>query len=260
MLTRWLFSGSRWVSCEIHPSRRFGLNLFVTQEAELIAALFDSDGTLYSNQQGRGMLKYLEIHGKAQTARKYLRNFIALRLFVKMKLLKPERFQQITTVRLGWLVKGLNRMAADEMFAWVAKEFLLPSQRPEVGKRLTDHQTNGHQVAIISAMFVPCLERIAGHFDVKDFIGTELESQGGMYTGRIIQPLISGAVKAERARQLFSARNLEVDWKASFAYGDSFSDHNLLELVGHPVAVHPDQKLHHFAVERNWEVLGAPKG
>jgi len=60
-------------------------------------------------------------------------------------------------------------------------------------------------------------------------------------------------------RELVQSRGWDVDWAASYAYGDSFTDHHMLNLVEHPVAVYPDAKLHALAKEKNWEVLGTPK-
>jgi putative phosphoserine phosphatase/1-acylglycerol-3-phosphate O-acyltransferase len=48
---------------------------------------------------------------------------------------------------------------------------------------------------------------------------------------------------------------LEVDLAGSFAYADSISDLPLLELVGHPTAVYPDEQLAVEALERHWSVL-----
>jgi phosphoserine phosphatase len=70
---------------------------------------------------------------------------------------------------------------------------------------------------------------------------------------------MSGATKATKVRELAQSRGWDVDWAASFAYGDSFTDHYMMDLVGHPVAVYPDAKLHALAQEKNWEVLGTPK-
>lgn len=225
----------------------------------MIVALFDSDGTLYSNQQGRGMLKYLDSHNQRSRSRIYYGSFVALRFLSKLKLLSAERFQQATTIRLGWLVKGWTEPEAAKMLDWVAREYLLPTKRTDTEQRLRDHQSRGHKVVIISAMFVPCLKRITEYFGVTDFIGTGLESKDGVYTGRIIPPLISGEVKAESARRFFSSHHLEVDWSSSYAYGDSSTDRNLLGLVGHPVAVHPDAGLFELAQSRNWEILGNRK-
>jgi HAD superfamily hydrolase (TIGR01490 family) len=180
-------------------------------------------------------------------------------LLTKLKLIPIDRFQQYFTERLSWLVQGMDIKQGEAMFDWVAQEYLLPTQRPDTAERLQRHQAQGHTVAIVSAMFVPCLKSIAEHFGVKDFVGTQLEVRDGRYTGRIVPPLISGAAKAEQARQLLLAHGQQIDWESSYAYGDSFTDHGMLALVGHPVAVHPDTKLYALAQARKWEVLGTPK-
>jgi phosphoserine phosphatase len=61
--------------------------------------------------------------------------------------------------------------------------------------------------------------------------------------------------KVRQTREFFSSRHLEIDWAASFAYGDSITDQDLLTLAGHPVAVHPDPKLRVLAQSQNWELL-----
>lgn len=225
----------------------------------MIVALFDSDGTLYSNQQGRGMLKYLETHGRRTAARLYYASLLPAFLLRRLKLMPIDRFQQFVTVRLSWLVKGMDLQQGAAMFDWVAQEYLLPTQRSDTADRLQRHQAQGHTVAVVSAMFIPCLKSIAEHFGVKEFVGTQLEVQDGRYTGRIVPPLISGAAKADQARRFLSSKGEEIDWASSYAYGDSFTDRDMLSLVGHPVAVHPDAKLYALAQARKWEVIGTPK-
>lgn len=70
---------------------------------------------------------------------------------------------------------------------------------------------------------------------------------------------MSGATKAAKVQELVQSRGWDVDWNASFAYGESFTDHHMMSLVGKPVAVYPDAKLYALAQEKNWEVLGTPK-
>jgi phosphoserine phosphatase len=52
---------------------------------------------------------------------------------------------------------------------------------------------------------------------------------------------------------------MDVDWESSYAYADSITDAGLFNMVGHPVAVCPDDKLHELALLKNWEVIGKPK-
>ena len=46
-----------------------------------------------------------------------------------------------------------------------------------------------------------------------------------------------------------------VDWKNSYAYGDSYADLPVLNLVGNPIAVKPDEKLRHIAIRKQWEII-----
>ncbi|MCI0549633.1 MAG: HAD-IB family hydrolase [Anaerolineae bacterium] len=225
----------------------------------MIVALFDSDGTLYSNQMGWGMMKYEEMHGRPGRARLYYASLMPGYFLNKLGLIKPEAFQHTLIAGLTNFFKGLNLKDGASLFNWVVNEYLLPAKRADVVNRLKEHQAQGHLVIITSGSFTPCLDIIGKHFGVPDLIGTEVEVQNERYTGKIIPPLITGIAKAEKIRELLSTRSVDVDWSSSYAYGDSFTDRNMLELVGHPVAVYPDKKLHKLAKEKNWEILGTPK-
>ncbi len=225
----------------------------------MIVALFDSDGTLYSNQMGRGMMKYEEINGRKAGAQIYFASLMPGFVLNKLGLIKGEAFQQTLMNGLTKFIKGLNLKEASFHFEWLANEFLLPSQRADVVARLKDHQSQGHRVVIASGSFTPCLDLIGKHFGVADLIGTQLEVENERYTGKMIPPLITGRAKADKVGELLSAGDTVVDWSSSYAYGDSFTDRDMLNLVGHPVAVYPDKKLFSLAREQHWEILGAPK-
>ena len=225
----------------------------------MIVALFDSDGTLYSRQMGWGMMKYEEMNGRRARSRIYYASLMPEYSLNKLGLIKPERFQHTLIMGLTKFFKGSSVEEGAKLFNWVVNEYLLPSKRADVVERLNQHQARGHLVIIVSGSFTPCLDMIGRHFEVASLIGTQLEVQSERYTGNIIPPLITGVAKAEKIRELFSSRGVDVEWAASYAYGDSFTDRDMLSLVGNPVAVYPDKRLHKLAKEKNWEVLGAPK-
>jgi len=225
----------------------------------MIVALFDSDGTLYSNQMGFGMMKYEEMNGRRAKAKLYYASLMPGYFLNKSGLMKPERFQHSLIMGLTKFFKDSNLEDSMSLFTWVVKEYLLPAKRTDVVNRLKEHQEKGHRVVIVSGSFTPCLEMIGEHFGVTDLIGTQLEIQNERYTGKIIPPLITGIAKAEKIRELLSTYSEAVDWDSSYAYGDSFTDRDMLNLVGHPVAVYPDKKLHKLAKEKNWEIVGTPK-
>ena len=225
----------------------------------MIVALFDSDGTLYTGQFGRGMMKYSSSHSRRFFAWRYYASILPTYALFKAKLASWENMQYALLANLSGLVQGMDQAQAKAALNWLLFDYLLPTQRADVFKRLKDHQAQGHKIIIVSGMLAPCAEIFKEHLGAAGAIGTQPEFKNGKYSGQTIPPLISGATKASKVNELVSSRGWDVDWAASYAYGDSFTDHHMLNLVGHPVAVYPDSKLHTLAKEKNWEILGMPK-
>lgn len=221
----------------------------------MIAALFDADGTLYSAQMGRGLLKYAQTHGYRNRVALYYADLIPQLWLVKLKLTDSDRFQRRLIEKMGGIIQGWDETQANQAFEWVACEYLLSTRREHVIKRLQAHQAQGHVVLIVSGMLRPCLEVMGKQLGVANLIGTRVEVRDGRCTGRIIPPVIKGPDKVRQTHEFFLSRRMEIDWGASFAYGDSITDRDLLTLVGHPVAAHPDPKLRTLAQTQQWELL-----
>ena len=225
----------------------------------MIIALFDSDGTLYAPQFGRGMMAYAKTHGRSFDANAYYASLVPEVLLGKIKLGNPERFQRALIERLTWLFKDYTVEQANRAFEWVIDEYLLKQRRTDVIERLQSHQSQGHEVLVVSGMFAPALKVLCDRLGVRHFVGTQLEVQDDRYTGRIIPPIIKGKDKVEQARKYLKSKNMEIDWQASYAYGDSYTDRDMLESTGNAIAVYPDEKLNNLAKAQNWEILGSPK-
>jgi len=225
----------------------------------VIVALFDSDGTLYTGQFGRGMMKYSSEHNRKYYARRYYASILPTFLLYKAKLTSWENLQKPLLAKLCGLLQGLDREQANLALGWLLHEYLLPTQRADVFERLRAHQAQGHKIIIVSGMLMPAAELFREHLKADGAIGTQPEFINGKYTGNAVPPLIVGATKATKVHEFVQARGWDVNWAESYAYGDSFTDNHMLNLVGHPVAVYPDAKLHALANEKNWEILGTPK-
>jgi HAD superfamily hydrolase (TIGR01490 family) len=224
-----------------------------------IAALFDCDGTLYSAQYGRGLMKYAGERGHKGAVRTYYASLLPLMVLHKYKLIEEVQFHRPLTSRMAWMVKGMTEQAFRDLSECMYRDYLLPNKRPEVIARLRDHQSKGHAVLLVSAQLLTSLEVLGDHYQVDGVVGTRLEVKNSRYTGRILPPVITGADKDRYSRQYFSSRNIDVDWEASYAYADSITDAGLLNMVGHPVAVHPDAKLFALAQSRKWKMIGEMK-
>lgn len=224
-----------------------------------IAALFDCDGTLYSAQYGRGLMKYASKNGHKGAVRAYYASLLPLLALRKVKLITDEQFHRPLTSRMPWMIKGMSEPKFRDLAECMFREYLLTTERAEVVARLRKHQAKGHIVVLVSAQLYPSLDLLGKYYNADGVVGTQVEITNGRFTGRILPPVITGADKDRYARQFFSARQLDVDWEASYAYADSITDTGLLKMVGHPVAVHPDAKLFDLAQSRNWEMIGEMK-
>jgi len=225
----------------------------------MIVALFDADGTLYSAAYGRGLMKYALAQGRRWHVAAYFASLIAPTLPVKLRLTHNEALDRLKIGRMAWLLRGWDERQGQRAFEWVTDEYLLPTRRDHVVARLKSHQQQGHHVIIASGTFAPSLRVLGDRLGVRDLIGTGIEVSNGRYTGRSVPPIIKGADKLAGIRAHLAALGAEIDWPSSYAYGDSYSDGEFMQLVGHPVAVHPEPKLRALAIEKKWEVLeGAP--
>ncbi len=224
-----------------------------------IAALFDCDGTLYSAQYGRGLMKYASERGRKRAVQMYYASLMPLMLMRKFKWIKDEQFHRPLTSRMPWMIKGMSEQELHDLFECMLKEYILPTERTEVIARLRDHQAKGHAILLVSAQLLPTLEMLGQNYSVDGVVGTWFEIKNGRYTGRFIPPVITGTDKDRYAREFFSTRNIEIDWESSYAYADSITDTGLLNMVGHPIAVHPDAKLFDLAQSKKWEMIGEVK-
>lgn len=107
--------------------------------------------------------------------------------------------------------------------------FILPViLRKQILNRLREHQARGDQVYIVSASPDIYLDALARQWRIDGLICTKLEWQGGLLKGSILGKNCRGEEKARRIKALFGERGL----KTSYAYGNSESDRQMVEMVG----------------------------
>ena len=130
---------------------------------------------------------------------------------------------------------------------------MLREARPETLRLLELHGKMGRDTYVVSASAMEIVELLAERLGFTGAIATEAEVIDGVYTGELSQPFRHGAEKARAIAELAARENY--DLSLSFAYGDSYNDLPMLELVGIPVAINPDAKLEDVAYERGWPVV-----
>ncbi len=117
------------------------------------------------------------------------------------------------------------------------------------------HQNRGHAIVFASGTLAP-LARAVGSFLTEGgeiFVcATELESEGGRWTGRVSGEAICGRAK-ERALDRLAAEQ-HFDLSRSYAYADSLQDRWLLAAVGRPVVVNAMPLLAGHARRNGWRL------
>ena len=118
------------------------------------------------------------------------------------------------------------------------------------------HQDAGDLVAIVTATNEFVTRPVANAFGVSELIAIDLVRDArGEFTGEILGTPSFREGKVTRVQAWLAARNLGwQDVEATF-YSDSMNDLPLLEIVNHPVATNPDERLRQLATERGWRIL-----
>jgi putative phosphoserine phosphatase/1-acylglycerol-3-phosphate O-acyltransferase len=83
-------------------------------------------------------------------------------------------------------------------------------------------------------------------------ICTRLEVEKGEFTGKVVRPTCFGEGKVRAAETLAEEHGVDLD--RSYFYSDSDDDIQLLERVGNPRPLNPNNKLRAIAERRSWPV------
>jgi HAD superfamily hydrolase (TIGR01490 family) len=131
---------------------------------------------------------------------------------------------------------------------------ILPRVYPQMLALAHKHQDAGRPAYIVTAASQGLATILARVMAFDGGIGSEIsEAVDGVFTGRPTGVFVYRSGKALAIEDLAAREG--IDLAASYAYSDSESDLPMLEAVGHPVAVNPDEALARIARERGWDIL-----
>lgn len=211
-------------------------------------AIIDLDGTLLRRTSSEhSFFRFLVLRGKIGPLR--LASFFLT--FFRDALKRGLR------QAIGWNATYLRGETPERVQAWArsyGSAYLREAVPEGLQERIRAFKAGGCLIILLSGSLQVLVGELKEKLGVDIIIGRELEVAGGRLTGhrRGIYPYASQKVEA-----LFEkVRPDEVDWKESWALADRLSDLPVLELVGHPVAVHPTAGLRRHALLRGWEIIG----
>ena len=212
-------------------------------------AIFDFDGTLFPEETFPLMMKHLKTH--PQHAKRY-RYFFAkiLPIYVAYKCkLYPEKPMKAHSMWSLVSSFGSAKQSEVDLFFRELGRGMSEKLSGSVLERFEQHRKDGYYTMLVSGAFEPLLYAATDKLAFDSIIGTQVP----ISNKKSEMVHVHGEKKIEKVKEKLA--NYNVDWNNSFAYGDSFADVPVLELVGHPVAVKPESRLLQIAQDRNWEIL-----
>ncbi len=228
--------------------------------ATVSAAIFDLDGTLFTGHVWQGIPRYLRLHRRNRLwLYTFLATHVPLGILSQTWLVDGEKMRQAWSSHMAWMLRGMSTMEGERAFTWVADEHVWPLLREDVTALLREHQARGERIVLLSGAFQPLMNIVGQRLGADVSLGTRPERRDGHYTGRALEPVCQGRGKAVRLRAYLGGEGSDVDLTKSSAYADSIFDLAVLEMVGRPVAVYPDEELAALAAQRGWEIYGDPQ-
>ncbi|GAB3067920.1 HAD family hydrolase [Salinicoccus sesuvii] len=215
-------------------------------------ALFDFDGTLYPYETFNVLIDHLKHHPRYKTNYgRFVRKFAPIYFAYKMKIVKKSKMQNKAMEYYLLSFKNNTRSEIESFFKEVASDMIDDLRAPLVGKMRQLKQDN-YYIMLISGAFIPLLEAVFEGFDIDCIVGSEIKYKGDKLDYRSRFERVYADRKIDIIRQHFADK--QIDWKNSEAYSDSHTDLKMLELVGRPVAVKPDDRLKAIAARNQWQI------
>ncbi|ANU27690.1 haloacid dehalogenase [Planococcus versutus] len=216
-------------------------------------AIFDFDGTLYSKETFQLMMNHLKNHPThSKRYRQFYRNIMPPYIGHKLKIYPERKMRERSVQAYLSALETFTKVELEQFFGEIADQ-MHDDMNPNVVDRLQAHVANNDYVMLVSGAFTPLLHAVTKTLPIKTIIGTEVLYNNNIVDHRTPLSHIQGPLKTIKIEE--ALEGWEIDWANSYAYGDSYSDLPVLELVGHPIAVQPKADLRKVAEKRNWEIM-----
>jgi HAD superfamily hydrolase (TIGR01490 family) len=223
-------------------------------------AFFDFDNTLISGDAGplfgrslfAARLHERSLLGRARLRARYLPYILWMGL--QAGLYKVRARRRSSLVRSAY--RGLKGVPVAEfnglLAAFVDRE--VPGLvYPQMRAVIEGHLAAGRRCVIITTGMEPLVVGAARHLPPGvEVIGCRLLERKGKLTGKVVGPLFG----VDKANILDAyCRAIGAAPTDCWAYSDHVSDRQMLEAVGHGVAVNPKGRFRRLAARNHWQVL-----
>ena len=213
-----------------------------------VGAFFDFDKTLLDVESPKLGIRYL--WEKRMISFAYVLKIIVANFFYSRHYISDEAMARLMlTFYKGKPLEVFEAGAKDYYH-----EIIKPHLAPNILNKVHEHREADHILVLVSAGIRYLLTPVADDLGFDYLLCTDLEKGlNGLLTGKPRGPVCSDTNKKRLASRL--ADDLDMDLMRSYAYGNHHSDIPMLEMVGNPHAVEPNDVLRKVALERKWPIL-----
>jgi phosphoserine phosphatase len=229
----------------------------VVDDLAMSAVVSDMDGTLATVETWRGVQAWIADNHPSAAARRFVMSQLPSVVLAKAGLIDKEAFRARWLEKHARLLSGVTEADLIVMGDWVVEHHLWPQRRRpaiealQAAARVARAQDPSARVVLASGGYTQVTDAFARRLGADIAVGTPLEIERGLATGRLAGPVQTGQLKARAVLDRIG------DGRILVAFGDTAADIPMLELAERPVAVAPDSRLRRVALERGWELLDA---
>lgn len=221
----------------------------------MVLAVIDFDGTLFpGNSMPYIWKKYGEMN--ISTSRYIGCAFKIYRdRFLYRQIFKDEAgYRYQATAHMFNLFVGMNDSQIQTFFSSICDD-VMNELNQDIVSRIEWHKANGHEVVLLSGGFEKLLEMIGLRLGISRVKATPFvyNLNGKFMKVTKKDPLVT--MNGEKKRPYLEKNFANMDWSRCYAYADNITDQAMLALVGHPVAVKPDEELKQSSIENGWTIM-----
>ncbi|WNG49022.1 HAD-IB family hydrolase [Archangium minus] len=151
-------------------------------------------------------------------------------------------------------LEGTGEQHVRERTVQFYEEVVRSQFRPGALRAVEEHRLAGDKLVLLTSSSGYMSELVARDLGLDAVLCNRFEvDASGLHTGRPLGEVCFGEGKLFYARSYAAQAGVPLS-ECAF-YTDSYSDLPVMEVVGRPVAVHPDRRLRREALRRGWSVV-----
>lgn len=214
-------------------------------------AVFDLDGTSLRGQSGALFSTYLWKRGLVSPKRT-----LELVMWAAKYKLHLLRNQNKARELVFGALEGMSAAEVDQVMDDFCDELIIPRIRSAAVREVARLKDEGVVTVVVSATFERIAERAAQVLGVDGWVATKMARDAdGNYTSKVEGEVVAGPGKIRATVRWCDEHLGRGTWEIAYAYGDHYTDQELLAMADTACAVCPTRTLRRMAVRSGWKIL-----